>query len=118
MKPYIASMTTNKRNIACFLVGYMAYAKDKHTLFKDSVILWSFLIDIAIWFMILMDDYILHHIFIVIEKRVKSWGCGVSPGLCQKNMFYHIWRKGCEGRSIAAALQNAIERLHNDNLPL
>ena len=74
--------------------------------------------------MIIFDRYcdknIIHDefyitIFIVIEKLVF---CGVSSGLCQTNMFYHIWRKGCEGQCISAALQNAIKRLPNDSLPL
>lgn len=49
--------------------------------------------------------------FIVIAKLVKSWRWGVSPILCQANVFYIIWRTSFAGQSISAALQHFIETL-------
>ena len=59
------------------------------------------------------------HFYITIFKKLEiSWQCAISPGFCQTNMFYDIWRTSFVGQRIAAALQHSIKTLFRDTLPL
>lgn len=41
------------------------------------------------------------HFSLSFQKPVKSWWFGISPGRCQTNTFYDIWRTSFVGRSIS-----------------
>ena len=69
------------------------------------------------WLLWMVKFYIT--VFIVIEKLVKSRSrCGFSPGLCQTNMFYYVWRKSFVSQSTSAALRHFIKTLFCDTFYL
>lgn len=53
-------------------------------------------------------------VFIIIEKPVKFWWCGIYPRVCQTNMFYYNWRTSFVHQSTSTALQNVIITLFCD----